>query len=147
MRLRWLILLTGIILSSIAYLRNEIINASVAFGLGISIGFFVDWLGIRKLRFWDYPREPFLGMRYFIIALPDWGLIGMIVNLLWDWIENPCLAFMAVIAVLFLTHDLPNLKTKSWRYYAPIWLVAIGWVIFIVFLRVLFLSIFYNHIV
>jgi len=137
LRLRWLILICGIILLSLAWLRGEAIDALLALGLGLSGGFVLDWLGIKKLRLWDYPRQPFLGLKYFIIALPDWGVIGMTINLLWNLIEIPLLAFIAVAVVIFLTHDLPNLLTRSWQYHAPMWLVAIGWGIFILSFRIL----------
>jgi len=140
MRLRWLILIYGIVLLLIAGLREEIMDAVLAFCLGVSSGFLVDWLGIKKLEFWDYPRQPFLGLRYFAITLPDWGVIGMMINLLWNWIEASWLSFIAVTIAIFLTHDLPNLKTKSWNYYAPLWLVVAGWLIFILLSRVLFLA-------
>jgi hypothetical protein len=137
LRLRWLILTCGIIFLSIAWLRKEVIDAVIALGLGLSSGFVLDWLGIKKLHLWDYPRQPFLGLKYFIIALPDWGVIGLTINLFWNWIETPWLAFVVVAVVLFLTHDFPNLITRSWHYNAPIWLVAIGWIFFILSFRTL----------
>ena len=138
MRLRWLIWLCGIVLCLVSWSKGEIIDAAIAFSLGISIGFFVDWIGMKKLRFWDYPRQPFMGRRYFFIALPDWGLIAMIINLLWNWIENSWMAFPVVVAALFVTHDLPNLKTKSWNYFVPTWLAVVGWLGAILFFRVVF---------
>ena len=137
LRLRWLILICGIILLSLAWLRGEAIDALLALGLGLSGGFVLDWLGIKKLHLWDYPRQPFPEPRYFLIALPDWGVIGMTINLLWNWIEIPWLALITIAVVIFLTHDLPNLITRSWTYHAPTWLVAIGWGIFILSFRAL----------
>jgi len=140
-RLRWLIWVSGIALLMIAWTKGEIIEAGIAFSLGVSIGFFINWLGMRKFRFWDYPRQPFLGRRYFLITLPDWGLIGMIINLLWNWVETPWLAFPVVAIALFLTHDLPNLKTKSWNYYVPKWLAVLGWLLAILGFRVIFVAV------
>ncbi len=140
MKLRWLILICGIILFLIAWLRGEIIDVAIAFGLGIFAGFFIDWLGMKVFRFWDYPRQPFLHWKYFVIALPDWGVIGMIINLLWNWVENPWLAFPVVVTALFITHDFPNLKTKSWNYNVPIWLAVIGWLGATLGFRVVFVA-------
>lgn len=140
MKLRWLILLCGIVLLLIAWLRGETIDAAIAFSLGAFAGFFIDWLGMKVLRFWDYPRQPFLHWKYLVIALPDWGVIGMMINLLWNWVETPWLAFPVVVVALFVTHDLPNLKTKSWHYYVPMWFAVTGWLGFILLSRVAFVA-------
>lgn len=138
-RMRWLILTCGIILFLIAGLSGGIRSAIIAFGLGIISGFFVDWLGIKKFRFWNYSRQRFLSPNYFIFALPDWGVISLIINFIWNWLQISWLSFAVVAGVLFVTHDLPNLKTKSWHYYAPLWLVIIGWIVYILAIRISFL--------
>lgn len=141
-RMRWIILACGVVLFSTAGFYGKIREATIAFSIGLISGFFLDWLGIKKFRFWTYPRQKFLTINYFILALPDWGVISQMINLIWDWLKDPWLSFVVVAIVIFITHDLPNLKTKSWNYFAPKWLVVSGWMVYILITRIFFLACF-----
>jgi hypothetical protein len=141
MKIRWLIWMCGIVFLFIAYLRGAMIDVATAFILGSCAGFFIDWLGVKIMHLWRYPRQPFLGGKYFAIVVPAWGIFGVAVNFLWDWIGVSWLAILSITTALFLLHELPNLKTRSWEYSVPMWLVGCGWVPLIIFFRLIFVVI------
>ena len=140
--LRWPILALGIILFFTAFLKGQIINAIFIFAISAIIGFIMDYLGMAKLKLWKYTRQEFLKPSYFCIVVPAWGVFGMAINFFWNWIHLPeILVFIIITIGLFSFYEIPNLKTKSWEYYVPIWVVMFGWLPLIFIFRTLFLLI------
>ena len=139
LRFRWFVLLAGIALLLFAYWRAEIAEAFIAFLVGIGGGLLLDWIGVAKFHFWEYSRQPFPSWKYFAITLPCWGILGMAINLLWNWIAIPWLAFLLITVTLMALHELLNLKTKSWEYFVPFWLVVVGWIPLILSFRGVFI--------
>ncbi len=124
-RIRWFMLVLGIAMLVLAILRQDLWCAVVAFVLGLIYGPMIDLIGSKIMKLWKYNGG--FGPGYFLITVPCWGVFSMTINLLWDWIRSPWLAFLMLIC-LFTYLELPNLKTKSWAYSVPLWLVAIGWI-------------------
>jgi len=138
--IRWTILALSVALFFIASLKGELNIAIITFILGAIVGFFIDCLGVAKLKLWKYTKQEFLKKEYFFIVVPAWGALGMAVNLIWNWIKIPELILFAVITLsLFSLHEIPNLKTKSWEYRIPMRLVIIGWIPLILAYRIIFL--------
>ena len=117
-------LFLGIAIVILAIFLEEMQYAIVAFLIGLPYGLLIDFVGVR-LRLWKYGGSKW---EYFLITVPCWGVFSMTINLLWDWIKNPWLAFPIIAIGLFSYLELPNLKTKSWTYSVPLWFVAIGWI-------------------
>jgi len=132
-------LLIGIALFLAASSRGEIKEAAIAFAIGIFSGFIIDYVGVGKLHLWYYPRQPFPGMRHFAFVVLSWGVFAMTINLIWNWIDNFGIVLGALFLGQFAAYEAVNLITKSWKYYAPAWLVLIGWFPLVLSFRGLFL--------
>jgi len=142
-KFRWIILSVGIVLFSIAFLRKETMVAFLSFTIGALGGFAVDYLGIRVLKLWTYPRQKFLKKEYFMLVIPGWGVFGMMVNLPLSWIQvSNEIALPMLMLSLFVFCELPNIKIGTWKYNAPIWLIALCWIPLILAFRFLFLYFF-----
>jgi len=124
----------------LAYLKGELREAGIAFAIGTVSGFFIDFVGIKWLRFWEYTRHPFLSVKYFTIVIPCWGIFGALVNLIWNLMDGfePWLAFVVLTVALLVFWEALNLITRTWKYNIPIWLMMVGWFPLIFFLRLLF---------
>ncbi len=108
-----------------AIFNGDIKHALIAFSIGLIYGLLIDFVCVLLVPLWKYSGPKWV---YFMITVPCWGAFSMAVNLPWDWIKNPWLAFPIVTVGLFIYLELPNLKTKSWTYNVPLWFVAIGWI-------------------
>jgi len=139
-RFRWIAFLTAAIFIPISFLRGEITIAILAFILGAISGFSLDCLGVGVLKLWKYPRQEFLKKQYFGLVVPAWGAFGMSINLCWQWIQipDPITFFISTIVFIGL-YELPNLKSSSWEYFAPTWLIVAGWFPLIFVFRMLFM--------
>ena len=113
----------GILLPAI--FRGDLKHAFIAFLVGLIYGSLIDFVGVLLIPLWKYATSKWV---YFLITVPCWGIFSMTVNLLWDWIQNPWLAFSIIVIGLFAYLELPNLKTRSWTYSVPLWFVAVGWI-------------------
>jgi len=136
--MRWFALTCGFLLFPVAYFQGEIREAMIAFLLGMFCGFSLDLFGVGRLHLWNYPRQPFLGKKYFAFVVPAWGVFGMQINLLWNWLEIPWLTFIVLTVGLFAMYEIPNLKTGSWQYQSSMRLVGIGWWPLILYFRIAF---------
>jgi hypothetical protein len=136
--MRWFALICGLLFFTTAYFQGEIKEAIVAFSIGMLCGFSIDLIGVKKFHFWNYPRQPFWGKKYFAIVVPAWGVFGLTINLFWDWLNIPWLSFVVLTIGLFGLYELPNLKTNSWKYNTPVWLIGIGWWAQILYFRIIF---------
>jgi hypothetical protein len=147
-RVRWLVLGLGTLILTVAYSRGELRDFWIAFGIGITIGFLIDLFGIRA-KLWHYYRQPFLSWKYFLIAIPAWGILAAAINLTWDWMTGwlglslgkTILVFVIITFALLLFHELPNLLFRSWKYNAPSWLVIAGWFPMVFSFRLIFILI------
>lgn len=140
MRMRWFVLIGGITLFILGLFRGELWEVGISFIVGLAGGLLTDIVGVGKFKLWHYPRQPFPGRHYFLITLPAWGVFGVAVNLTWNWMGSVSLLISsaAITTGLFLFHEVPNLKTKSWVYRAPSWIIVLGWLPLILFFRVLY---------
>jgi len=132
-----LVLGIAILIPSI-FLR-ETQYAIVAFLIGLPYGLLVDFVGVR-LMLWKYGGSKW---GYFLITVPCWGVFSLTINLHWNWIKNPWLAFPIITLGLFSYLELPNLKTKSWTYSVPLWFVAIGWIPLVLSFRSMYVMFLY----
>lgn len=139
-KFRWIILSVGIVLFSIAFFRREIMVAFLSFTIGALGGFAIDYLGIKALKLWTYPRQEFLKKEYFMLIIPGWGVFGMMVNLPLSWIQaSNEIALPMLTLSLFAFCELPNIKIGCWKYNAPIWLIALCWIPLVICYRFIFL--------
>lgn len=115
------------------------------------MGYAIDWLGMAKLNLWEYPRQPFNKTSYYALVVTGWAILSIAVNQFWDWcwtfvdfapsmlFEERILAFAAVYVIFVGLCELPNLRTKTWKYNAPWRLVLTGWIPLLGLIRVLYL--------
>lgn len=135
-------MICGIILFFLAFLKGEILDALIAFAIGMPIGLLIDWVGIKKLRWWILFHQPFLRAKYFAIVCPVWGVISLTTNLLWNWMETPWwIPFVGLTVCMIVFYEVPNLWTKSWKYNTPTWLVIAGWFPMVLSFRLAFILI------
>lgn len=142
--MRWVALATAMVLFPLAYKTGETVEAVLAFFAGALSGLFLDLLGVRKLKLWNYPRQPFLSKKYFSIVVPAWGVFGMTINLLWAWFGGSTVPLMVLVMFitlgLLIVYEFPNLNSKSWEYYASFRVIIPGWFPMILFFRIAFLA-------
>jgi hypothetical protein len=115
------------------------------------MGYAIDWLGMAKLNLWKYSRQPFNKSSYYALVVTGWVILSVAINQFWDWcwllidfapsilLEERILVFAAVYIIFVGLCELPNLRTKTWKYNAPWWLVLTGWVPLLGLIRVLYL--------
>ena len=144
LKIRWLMLVLGILVVIPAIAKGESQNVIIAFVIGMLYAvIIIDPLGVKVFRFWKYAGTT---KTYIFATVPCWGIFGILINIPWDWMHNhQWLAFSVITISLFLLMEMPNLRTKSWEYSVPLWLVAIGWIPLILsyrFLYVIALNIF-----
>lgn len=134
-QIRWIMLVLGIAVLLPAIFRGEIRYAIISFVIGMICGLLIDLVGVNLMHLWEYSGSKVV---YYMITVPCWGIFGMSINLLWNWIKLPWLAFIVITVGLFLLMEAPNLQTRSWIYHAPTWLVIIGWIPLILSFRILY---------
>jgi len=138
--IRWPIFALGLGLAIFALSKGEIKEMLLSFALGALGGFLLDCFGVAKLKLWFYTKQPFLSKPYFAIVIPAWGIFSMTVNLLWDKIPFPEITTFSLLTLgLFSLHEIPNLKTESWKYSVPMKIVVPGWLPLVWGTRILFL--------
>ena len=101
----------------------------VMFLEGMVGGFIIDNIGIRA-GYYYFPRQPFLSFEYFAIVVPCWGVFGLLINCLWNWLgkEKFIRGMAMTLFPLFTFYEGTNLLTNSWVYTAPSWAVITGWI-------------------
>jgi len=130
----------GLTLLILALTRGEIKEATLSFVIGAFSGFLLDCLGVAKLKLWIYTKQEFRSKSYFGVVIPAWGIFGMAINLIWNWVYiSEIAAFFAITLGLFTLHEIPNLKTKSWKYSVSMRVVIPGWFLLILGLRAVFI--------
>lgn len=136
--MRWVSLGMGLMLLAWAIKRRKARQYGLAIITGAACGVALDVVGIGVLGLWEYPRQPFMTWRYWVILPATWGVFGGLINMLWDSLSKYSLILIAVIlavAVGFL-YEIPNLWTGSWAYFkVPVWLIAVGWLPLIIYNR------------
>lgn len=138
--IRYWMLVLGIGVLIPAILKGEMRDVVIAFLIGMPYGLLIDWVGAEVMRLWKYAGS----LRgYFLITVPCWGVFDMAINLFWNWITPSWLAFIVVTIGLFAYLELPNLRTRSWLYDAPLWLVGLGWIPLILSFRILYVAVIY----
>jgi len=137
---RWIILSVAIALFSVAFLRGEKMVVFLSFTIGALGGFAVDYIGIKILKCWTYPRQEFLKKEYFALVIPGWGVFGMMVNLPLSWIPGSNAITILILLISLLAFcELPNIKIGCWKYTAPTWLIVLGWIPLVLCYRFIFL--------
>jgi len=98
-----------------------------------AFGVTLDRLLGKGLVLWDYPRAPYYSRRYWKLVPLAWAYFGLlfasvyfIVN---SVIGSPIYAALVIWAILCIPQEVLGLYVrKSWRYNAPMWVVALGWI-------------------
>lgn len=122
---RWFWIPASLATIGIALTQGQWVEILIAFGLGFLGGCMIEVVGMKILHLWRYPRQ---SKRYLPVIGIAWGFLGVMVNLLWDWMGTPSsITFIILTLGLLLIWEAPNLITKSWQYHAPTWLVILGW--------------------
>ena len=130
LRARWLVLCAGIVFFAIATSKGEAPKAFNIFISSMICGFAIDFCGIRIFRLWRYLRQPFLEDSYLFLVVPSWGVFGMAVSLLWEWIALPKPVVFCILYLGFMSaQELSNLIIHSWEYtHVSKWWVIVGWI-------------------
>jgi len=125
----------------LAYWRGEFRELGIAFAIGSVSGLFLDFVGTKRLRYWEYTRYRFFSLKYFVVVVPSWGVLGGLTNLLWNLMGSlqPWLILLILTCAFLLFWEGLNLRTRTWKYYAPGWLVVAGWFPLVFVFRVAFL--------
>lgn len=133
---RWLAL--GIFLILLTYIvffdkrlrwQDKVRTYGAMFLEGMLGGFIIDAIGINA-GYYYFPRQPFLSLEYFAIVIPAWGVFGLLINCLWNWLgKEKFWKGMAVTLIpLFVWYEGTNLLTNSWVYTVPFRFVVLGWI-------------------
>lgn len=132
---RWLAL--GVLLLLVFFIvlydreewKQKARNYGMMFIEGMVGGFIIDVIGINA-GYYYFPRQPFLSVGYFAIVIPCWGVFGLLVNCLWQWVgkERFIRGMMATMLPLFAFYEGTNLLTGSWIYTTSFYVVAPGWI-------------------
>lgn len=139
--LRWPVFALGVTLFIFALTRGEIKEVLLSFVIGVSGGFVLDCIGVATLKLWIYTKQEFLSKSYFGVVIPAWGILGMAINLIWNWVHVSEIGIFSFITLgLFILHEIPNLKTESWKYSVPMWMVIPGWLPLVLGVRIIFLT-------
>lgn len=95
---------------------------------GMVGGFIIDSIGINA-GYYYFPRQPFLSVEYFAIVIPCWGVFGLLINCLWNWLgkEKFMRGMVMTLIPLFAFYEGTNILTNSWVYHTPFWAVGLGW--------------------
>lgn len=100
----------------------------MAFLEGMVGGLLIDVVGIGA-GYYYFPRQPFLSLEYFAIVIPCWGVFGLFINCMWQWIgQEQLIRGMIANIPLFMFYEGTNLLTGSWIYTVPFYVVALGWI-------------------
>jgi len=137
-KIRWLMLGLWVAVLVPAVLRGEIECVVIALIIGVFYGLVIDLIGVGVLKLWKYSSAQW-GWEYFTVTVPCWGIFSMVINLVWNWIGTPW-SFIFITLGLFAMLELPNLKTRSWTYNAPMWLVMIGWIPLVLSFRIVYIT-------
>jgi hypothetical protein len=152
-RFRWIQIALFIILAAWLATVNpqEISRSILVFPVFGAMGYAIDWLGMAKLKLWEYPRQPFKKSSYYALVVTGWAILSIAINQFWNWcwtsiayspsvdFTNRVLIFTVVYAVFVGLCEIPNFKTKTWTYNAPWWLILIGWIPLIGLIRLVYL--------
>lgn len=108
---------------------NKFKYYGMAFLEGMMGGFIIDYIGINA-GYYYFPRQPFMSVEYFAIVVPCWGVFGLLINCLWNWVgkERFWKGMAVTLISLFAWYEGTNLITHSWVYTTPFWAVGLGWI-------------------
>ena len=133
---RWLSLIVFILLVSYIIIfekntkwRDKLRTYGMMLLEGMVGGFIIDAIGISA-GYYYFPRQPFLSWQYFAIVIPAWGVFGLLINCLWNWLgkERFWKGMAVTLVPLFAWYEGTNLLTQSWVYTVPFHFVALGWI-------------------
>ena len=137
--MRWFGLACFLILLLMAWRKGDMKNYAIAFSLGCALGFAIDGVGI-PLGLWEFPRQPFLSLEYFLVVVPCWGVFGATINMIKDWYIKSSIVGLILLTIAMRTiYEVPNLMTGSWVYTTSSLLVNLGWIPLIIAYRLSFL--------
>ena len=132
---RWLSLAVfAILLLFIAFYdkNNRGIKAkkySKAFIEGMIGGIIIDSIGVNA-GYYYFPRQEIYSLSYFAIVVPCWGVFGLLINCIWQWIGKEVFTrgLLVTLIPLFAFYEGTNLIAGSWVYTVPFHVVALGWI-------------------
>ena len=132
---RWLSLIVFIVLLTIIAFydkdtwRRKISRYGMMFSEGMVGGLIIDSIGVNA-GYYYFPRQPLYSLEYWTIVIPCWGVFGLFLNCLWEWVGKDKLIRGALVTIptLFFWYEGTNLLTNSWVYTTPSYVVALGWI-------------------
>lgn len=132
---RWLALIAFFLITLSIYLvdrksthKEKLKKYGTMFIEGMVGGFIIDAVFIN-CGYYEFPRQPFLSWKYFAIVIPCWGVFGLLINVLWNWIgkEKFWRGISVTLIPLFAYYEGTNLAFGSWTYTVSMAQVAVGW--------------------
>lgn len=110
-------------------LRAKIKYYGMMFVEGMVGGLIIDSIGVNA-GYYYFPRQPLYSLNYWLLVIPCWGVFGLLLNCLWDWLgkDRFIRSMMVSIVPLFIFYEGSNLITGSWIYTAPFYVVVLGWI-------------------
>lgn len=108
--------------------KEKLKKYGMIFVEGMVGGLIIDSLLIN-VGYYYFTRQPIYSFNYFSIVLPCWGVFGMFVNFVWEWIgkDKFIRSMPLTLLSLFAFYECTNLYTGSWVYNVPFYVVALGW--------------------
>jgi len=129
---RWIGLFILVVLATIIATRKEPWSRKIKYVIpfieGMIGGLVVDSIGVNA-GYYYFPRQPLYSLEYFGIVVPCWGVFGLFVHCLWEWVGKDKIwrCILVTILPLFAFYEGSNLITHSWVYTVDFYIVALGW--------------------
>lgn len=125
----FLILLALIVFHGKESWKQKLNHYGMTFLEGMVGGLIIDSIGVN-VGYYYFPRQPLYSLEYWAIVIPCWGVFGLFLNCLWEWIgkERVIRGAVVTLPILFSFYEGTNLWTGSWVYTAPFYVVVLGWI-------------------
>ena len=125
--MRWFGLACFIVLVILAWRKHSLKHYGLAILLGAIVGFLLDCGGVTS-GLWNYPRQPFMSLNYWLIVVPCWGVFGATINMVNDWYMRSNWKSYVILTLLIMgLYEIPNLATVSWHYTVSALMITVGW--------------------
>ncbi len=109
--------------------KQKLNHYGMTFLEGMVGGLIIDSIGVNA-GYYYFPRQPLYSLEYWAIVIPAWGVFGLFLNCLWQWVggDKVIRGAMVTLPILFSFYEGSNLITGSWVYTTPFYVVALGWI-------------------